>query len=216
MGNCSPKGSVSGDKCPKYSSSIRVLTDSGSILEFKGPKVASEVLNSHPGYGIFQQGHGSCPMADDERLLGGKFYYLLPLENNEEQHMFCGNKSVVAKKMEAEYVAAETCKKSFSHLASARFVENLANGSAMQVLPSGGDGVWRVKLMIDTKQLEEILSEQGNTEALIERMRMVASSAATLTPRHNKGSWRSNLSSLFKVPADHNRRGSPVSGYLNR
>ncbi|PON68993.1 UvrABC system protein C [Trema orientale] len=214
MGNCSPKGTISGDNSPK-SSSIRVLTDSGSILEFKGPKLASEVLSSHPGYGIFRQGHGSSPVTDDERLLGGKFYYLLPL-GSEEQRTLCGNKSVAAKKMEAEYVAAGgTCKRSLSHSASAEFVENLANGSAMEVLPSGGDGVWRVKLMIDTKQLEEILSEQGNTEALIERMRMVVSSAGTLTPRHTKSSWKSNWSSLFKVPADHNRRESPVGGYLH-
>ncbi|PON34222.1 UvrABC system protein C [Parasponia andersonii] len=209
MGNCSPKGTISGDNSPK-SSFIRVLTDSGSILEFKGPKLASEVLSSHPGYGIFRQGHGSSPVADDERLLGGKFYYLLPLGSGE-QHTLCGN----TRKMGAEYVAAGTCKKSLSHSASAEFVEDLANGSAMEVLPSGGDGVWRVKLMIDTKQLEEILSEQGNTEALIERMRMVASCAGTLKQRHNKSSWKSNLSGLFKVPADHNRRESPVGGYLH-
>ncbi|KAF4389441.1 hypothetical protein G4B88_006500, partial [Cannabis sativa] len=143
MGNCSPKSctsstNVSCDKNSpkKNSSSIRVLKDSGSILEFKSPKLAYEVLNSHPGYGIFKQGHGSSPFG---------------------------------------------------------------NSGMMQVLPSGGNGVWKVKLMIDTKQLEEILSEQGNTEALIERMRMVASSSSSgpLTPRHSKSKWKSNFSNLF-------------------
>ncbi|XP_062119605.1 uncharacterized protein LOC133834117 [Humulus lupulus] len=221
MGNCSPKcTSVSSDNnspTKSSSSSIRVLTDSGTILELKGPKLASEVLNSHPGYGIFKQGHGSSPLAKDESLVGGKFYYLLPLRNNR------GGVETNITAMEAEYIAAaaEAKKRSLSHSASAEFVENLASGSGMRVLPSGGNGVWKVKLMIDTKQLEEILSEQGNTEALIERMRMVASSAAgTLTPRHSKSStWKSNLSSLFnKVPAaaaDHSRRESPVSGFLH-
>ncbi|XP_030501764.2 uncharacterized protein LOC115716979 [Cannabis sativa] len=202
MGNCSPKSctsstNVSCDKNSpkKNSSSIRVLKDSGSILEFKSPKLAYEVLNSHPGYGIFKQGHGSSPLSENENLVEGKFYYLLPLKSNNT--------------MKAEYIAAadadadKTNKKkmSLSHSASAEFVDNLASGNSgmMQVLPSGGNGVWKVKLMIDTKQLEEILSEQGNTEALIERMRMVASSSSSgpLTPRHSKSKWKSNFSNLF-------------------
>ncbi|EXC24697.1 hypothetical protein L484_003139 [Morus notabilis] len=208
MGNCSPKG-VSGDNSLN---SIRILTDSGTILEFKGPKLASEVLNSYPNCGIYLQGHRSSPVANNERLLGGKSYYLLPLRKGE--NMFC-DKSFVANTMEAEYVAAEAASKKMSHKAT-EFVESLANGSALEVLPSGGDGVWRVKLMIGTKQLEEILSEQGNTEALIETMRMAASGSASLTPRHSKSGWRSNLSSLFnKVPADHCRSESAVSGYLH-
>ncbi|GMN31497.1 hypothetical protein TIFTF001_003287 [Ficus carica] len=210
MGNCSPKGH-SGTKSPN---SIRVLTDSGTILEFRGPKLASEVLSSYPGHAIFRQGHGSSPVANDAKLLGGKSYYLLPL--GKEENVFSNN-SFVARTMEAEYVAASAADagKKSSYQAT-EFVENLANGSALEVLPSGGDGVWRVKLMIDTKQLGEILSEQGNTEALIETMRMAASGSATLTPRHGKSGWRSNLSGLFnKVPADQSRSESAVAAYLH-
>ncbi|XP_050230080.1 uncharacterized protein LOC126679170 [Mercurialis annua] len=83
-------------------------------------------------------------------------------------------------------------------------------GPAMEVLRSKqSDGVWKVKLVISSKQLEEILSEQGNTEALIEKMRMAAASSATIAPRKSKSSWgvpwkHSILSNVFKVsPIDH-------------
>ncbi|KAH7513718.1 uncharacterized protein LOC107429808 [Ziziphus jujuba] len=197
MGNCSLKG-VS-DDC---SNSIRVLTDSGSIIEFNGPKLAGEVLNDYPGYGIFLQCKASSPLPSHERLVSGKSYYLLPLGN---KNMLCSDG--VSQSLEAEWMKnvnaaePETAKKSSS--AASEFVESLSNGPALEVLPSGGDGVWKVKLMIDTKQLEEIFSEQGNTEALIERMRMVASSAS-LTPRHAKsfrgGGWMPSFPNLFKVP----------------
>lgn len=182
MGNCSLKG-----VCEDCSNSIRVLTDSGSIIEFNGPKLAGEVQNDYPGYGIFLQCKASSPLPNHERLVSGKLYYLLPL----------GSKNMVCSKG-VNAAEPETTKK--SSYAALEFVESLSNGQALEVLPSGGDGVWRVKLMIDTKQLEGILSEQGNTEALIERMRMVAS----LTPRHAKsfrgGGWRPSFSNLFKVP----------------
>lgn len=188
MGNCSLKG-VSRD----CSNSIRVLTDSGSVMEFNGPILAGEVLNDYPGYGIFLQGKSSSPVPNHERLLSGKFYYLLPIGKPKRVTREQVPNTEVVEILEPE--SGEN-----SSFAASEFVESLSNGSALEVLPSGGDGVWKVKLVIDTKQLEEILSEQGNTEALIERMRMVASSAS-LTPRHAKSlGWRPSFSNLFKVP----------------
>ncbi|PPS08143.1 hypothetical protein GOBAR_AA12498 [Gossypium barbadense] len=70
-------------------------------------------------------------------------------------------------------------------MAAADFVENLSSGSAMEVLPWKKNGVWKVKLVINSSRLEDILSEQVNTEALIEKMRMAA---ATATPKRSKGS----------------------------
>ncbi|KAB2632932.1 hypothetical protein D8674_029179 [Pyrus ussuriensis x Pyrus communis] len=251
MGNCSSLTGTSGE-CPK---SIRVLTDSGAVLEFKGPKLAAEILTGFPGYGIFQQGKASLPMSDQETLISGQ-YYLLPLK---PQPLVC--KHGVAEKPEAaeaepveksfgalpdfvensangssnlavevleKAAEAEPVKKSFvagsevevmeaaepepvkkSFCAGSDFVENLAKGSsALEVLPSGGDGVWRVKLVIDTKQLEELFSENGDAGALIETMRMAASGGAgASTPKHTKslwggaGGWRKPIfSNLFKVP----------------
>ncbi|CAL9774804.1 unnamed protein product [Musa acuminata subsp. burmannicoides] len=47
----------------------------------------------------------------------------------------------------------------------------------LEVLPSPEKGVWRVRMAISSEQLAEILSEQANTEAMIERMRTYASTA---------------------------------------
>ena len=48
-GNCSLKGVTR-----VCHNSIRVLTDSEAVLNFKGPIKARDILNDHPRYGIFQ------------------------------------------------------------------------------------------------------------------------------------------------------------------
>ncbi|KAK3228115.1 hypothetical protein Dsin_007977 [Dipteronia sinensis] len=217
MGNCSLKGTVDG--CPNL---VRVLTDSGTILEFKCTKLAGEILESHPGYGIFPSSHTSSPLADHERLISGRFYYLLPMEKEkkkkkekERENVVCDSvfrkqvKQVEAEeKLDVKWVEKIEPPK----MSSADFVDSLGDGSgsgsALEVLPSQGNGVWRVKLVINTRQLEEILSEQVNTEALIEKMRMAASSAS-LTPRRSKTSWvvgwKPVFSNVFKVPVDNGK-----------
>lgn len=55
-----------------------------------------------------------------------------------------------------------------------------------------GSGVWKVKLVIDPKDLERILSEEVNTEAFFEQMRVAANS----TPMKGKSSW-SGVSDKF-------------------
>ncbi|KAF5460530.1 hypothetical protein F2P56_020394 [Juglans regia] len=204
MGNCTLKG-VTGD----CHNSIRILTDFGVVLQFRGPITAWEILNEHLGYGIFRQGQASSSVRDLERLTGGRLYYILPVV--KEENVLCSSKDTeqvqnrrAIEELEAEWLnVIELAKKSLGAASDA--IEDLANGSTMEVLPSAGDGVWRVKLVIDTKQWEEILSEQVNTEALIERIRMAASSAS-LTPKRTKGAaWgmglKPTLSNLFKMPS---------------
>lgn len=91
--------------------------------------------------------------------------------------------------------------------------ESLASGAGLEVLPMPrrGDGVWKVKLVIDTKQLEEIMSQEVNVEALIERMREAASSssgnytgaAASQSPKRGKAKGglglRPSLSNMFRA-----------------
>ena len=105
-----------------------------------------------------------------------------------------------------------------SSYAASDSVDNLANGSALEVLPTVGDGVWRVKLVIDTKQLEEILSKQVNIEALIEKMRMVATSAS-ITPKRTESawgmSWKPTLLNLFKLPLDNGKQKPSFMPMLN-
>ncbi|XP_054775985.1 uncharacterized protein LOC129284504 [Prosopis cineraria] len=189
MGNCTLKGVTA--EC-HYS--IRVLTDWGSLLQFKAPITAGEVLRHHPGYGIFRQGHASSPLPEQESLSHGLLYYLLPLkleevgerENGTADHGDSGRSDEGWRSEKKEQLGRS------QGSAESGYVKNLSNGSALEVLPSAGNGVWKVKLVIDTKQLEEILSEQVNTEALIEKMRMAASatSCSPTRSRRTMSPWK--------------------------
>ncbi|KAK8482458.1 hypothetical protein V6N13_060337 [Hibiscus sabdariffa] len=193
MGNCSLKGGA-----VQESNSIRVLTDAGQIIHFNAPKLARDVTDGFPGYGVCRRGQASAPLAEDERLVNGGFYYLLPLEKFDEGGV---------KKVEVEP----------PKMSSADFVENLSSGpaasssSALEVLSSEKNGVWKVKLVISSQQLEDILSQQVNTEALIEKMRMAAAAnSGVVTPRRSKWFWvvarkKPAVSSLFKVAVDKNK-----------
>ncbi|KAK7251445.1 hypothetical protein RIF29_34647 [Crotalaria pallida] len=257
MGNCSFKGNITTGECHH---SIRVLSDSGAILQFKGPKTVGQVLQHYPaGYGIFLQGHASLPLPPDEKLSYGLFYYLLPLkevvqvdekaslnvsreisltpimrEDTPKNQKGCANekhdregsplgrpnvprevsllpirwedtlenqkrsargvsKEVQVKEVNDVYENDEEAKK-VMRVAACDYVQNLSNeSSALEVLPSAKNGVWRVKLVIETRQLEEILSEQVNTEALIEKMRMAATTCSTTSPT------RSRIMTTWKV-----------------
>ncbi|GMP96704.1 hypothetical protein CsSME_00045229 [Camellia sinensis var. sinensis] len=169
MGNCSAKG-VAVAECPNPNS-IRIMTDSGSIIEFEGPKFVGEVISGFPGYGIFGQGHISSRLLDHEQLRGGRFYYLLPL----------GETTLAHHREEARGLNKESVRTAHP----LDVITNMKNGLAVEVLPPPQKGVWRVKLVIDTKQLEEILSEEVNTEALIEQMRLAATSSS-VTPKRTK------------------------------
>ncbi|KAJ4831679.1 hypothetical protein Tsubulata_051590 [Turnera subulata] len=216
MGNCSFKGVTT-----EFQNTIRLLTDYGGIIELKGPKLAKDVLHEFPGYGIFREGHASSsPLSNQEYLIGGAFYYLLPLQQvppswdtnytaDGVNGQFFNNKEVVVKKKvdHQEWIGGHhdgTESPKMSTSTATDIVEDLANGPALEVLPRQGDGVWKVKLVINTKQLGEILSEEVNTEALIERMRMAAISSDSLTPRRSKSywgvGWKPAISSVFKVP----------------
>ncbi|XP_004503598.1 uncharacterized protein [Cicer arietinum] len=193
MGNCSFKETTG--ECHH---SIRVLTDSGSVLQFKGPKTVSQVLQNHTGYGVFRQGNASSPLPEQENLSYGILYYLLPLKEAKNNRKTSCNDGVSEQELlrsdhaELKGENDERLKNS-GRVAACDYVENLSNGSALEVLPSAKNGVWKVKLVIDTRQLEEILSEQVNTEALIEKMRIAATAYSTSSPT------KSRIASTWKV-----------------
>lgn len=160
MGNCSQKSSaVTANKATNF---IRIMTDSGRVMELQGPKMARDVLDIFPGYGIYQKDQFSLPLFEDEVLRNGQIYYLLPFG--------------VSKRV------PETRTTSSNGSASFRRDQN----SAFEVLPSSGNGVWRVKMAIDSKELEEMLSPE-NAEALIEMMRSAAKSSS---PTRRSLGWR--------------------------
>lgn len=50
-------------------------------------------------------------------------------------------------------------------------------GPRIQVSPQRRNGVWKAKVVIGSKQLEEILAVEGNTHALIDQLRFAAAEA---------------------------------------
>ncbi|MED6145882.1 hypothetical protein PIB30_029367 [Stylosanthes scabra] len=197
MGNCSIKGTTG--ECHH---TIRILSDTGAILHFKAPITVAQVLEQYPGYGVFLRGHASTPLQLHDTLAYGIFYYLLPLKEEKtpvEDQLPSNGVSAQAEGQgllqwsdvqdsREESDDAEQPNKSPHAEGACDYVQNLSHGSALEVLPSAMNGVWRVKLVIDTKQLEEILSEQVNTEALIEKMRMAATSSPTRS--RTVSTWR--------------------------
>lgn len=201
MGNCSFKGTTG--ECHH---SIRILCDSGSILQFKGPKTVAQVLENHPGYGVFRQGH-VAPLLDQESLSYGLLYYLLPLKEVQPDQKTSSSDGVSEQELvQRSDVGNDERVKSSVRVAACDYVENLSNGSALEVLPSAKNGVWKVKLVIDTRQLEEILSEQVNTGALIEKMRMAATAYSISSPTRSrtmstwKVGWKPTFFRTFLAP----------------
>ncbi|KAK7358506.1 hypothetical protein VNO77_00435 [Canavalia gladiata] len=197
MGNCSIKGTTG--ECHH---SIRILSDNGAILQFKAPITVAQVLQHYPGYGIFRQGHASSPLPHQETLNYGLFYYLLPLK--EDQKACCSSEEVSEQVQGKEVLQNDEQPNKSPSGAASDYVQNLSSGSALEVLPSAKNGVWKVKLVIDTRQLEEILSEEVNTEALIEKMRMAATASSTISSpirSTRKVGWKTTLfSSTFWTP----------------
>ncbi|XP_026424530.1 uncharacterized protein LOC113320848 [Papaver somniferum] len=215
MGNCSLKG-IAGN----ISDPVRIMTDSGGTVEFRGPTLACDVVSEYPGYNVFREGYLSSPLFNDEQLFSSHLYYLLPvieeeakkddsvIDKDEEKQ-----KEVVVvdkrRKSDAE-LSGNQVRPSFSRVSSATVTDlggkNLTMKPALEVLPSLGNGVWRVKMVIDTKQLEEILSEQVNIGELIEKTREVAavsrnsngSDSSHSNASTQRKSWRPSFSSVFK------------------
>ncbi|MFS8029828.1 hypothetical protein Hanom_Chr17g01526881 [Helianthus anomalus] len=183
MGTCAFKGF---DACLDP---IRVMTPSGHVLEFNSPKLVSEVIDEFPKHGLFKKDQLLSPLDSQELLLGGQVYYLFPLALEETSAREPVRVSGVAD--------VEPMRMSTSAVALQLVTKNLSDGSGFEVLPPPRKGVWKVKLVINTKQLEEILSEEVNTEALIEQMRVAATSSMKMVPRRSQSNWRVKFKPIF-------------------
>ncbi|XP_021753870.1 uncharacterized protein LOC110719292 [Chenopodium quinoa] len=179
MGNCSLKSSATTSNKVVHTT-IRIMTDSGRVIEIDGPKLAQEVLDDFPGYGIYQKGHLTLPLFEDELLINGQFYYLLPFGVS-------GSKSL-----------SETVSSSVS----TSFWKD--QNAAFEVLPSKGNGVWRVKMAIDSKELEEMMSG-NNAEALIQMMRSAAKSSEKSPERSLRRRSMALIAAGFRSPVTPRR-----------
>ncbi|KAG6412001.1 hypothetical protein SASPL_124658 [Salvia splendens] len=127
----------------------KVVTPDGSVLELYAPITAECVTNEFPGHAIFgSPGRTSPPLLHSESLRAGHHYYLLPAH-------------------QANGTAAGRAPPYRMSVDKLRRLPEEA-----EALPSAG--VWKVRLVIDTDRLSEILSQEARTEALIESVRTAA------------------------------------------
>ncbi|EEF37127.1 uncharacterized protein LOC8283392 [Ricinus communis] len=158
---------------------IKVVTSNGGVMEFSGPITAGCITNEFPGHAIYPS-HDLFwrPLSLHEDLVVGRSYYLLPLHTNTKiggqivRHGHVRSKSciptsslVTPYRMSFDYQGM--LKRSYTEaFSSSRY--SSSNSS------DHNQGFWKVKLVISPEQLVQILSQEAQTQELIENVRAVA------------------------------------------
>ncbi|KAF3434177.1 hypothetical protein FNV43_RR25280 [Rhamnella rubrinervis] len=200
MGNCLFGGGLGeGDEDGVV---IKVVTSNGGIMELLSPITVGCITNEFPGHGIFRS-HDLFwkPLCEEEVLVGGESYYLLPLSaggeeevegdhNNQmvirEGHVRSNsvlpttNHSLVATyrmSLSVDYQRHSSMLKAHPFSTSTSF----SSSRAMKNSSSSSSGIWKVKLVISPQQLLEILSQESLTHQLIESGRTVAKCRTSIT-----------------------------------
>ncbi|CAN6483416.1 unnamed protein product [Victoria cruziana] len=147
------------------------MTDSGSIMQLKGPVSVDSFVKDFPGYGISRQGDVLEPLRPNDQLLNGCSYYLFPQRNEPKEDV--PPVPVVDQIVPED---TETC------------CSDTVAGSSPE--PT-------VELVVSPEQLAEIFSQQANTEALIEKMRMAVKAGPSGEGQLSRSSSRRSMKSLI-------------------
>lgn len=142
---------------------VKVVTPTGGVMELYAPITAESVTNEFPGYALFGTPRRlSPPLLHSENLCAGHYYYLLPVHKTAASSACVGgNRTPAPYRMSVDNQG------------------KLRRQSEAEVFPKySSSGIWKVRLVIDTEQLSEILSQEARTEALIESVRTAAKCAA--------------------------------------
>ncbi|KZV16362.1 hypothetical protein F511_12252 [Dorcoceras hygrometricum] len=161
---------------------VKVVTSSGGVMELYSPITAECITNEFPGHGVFRSPHHvSPPLFHNEQLRGGRCYYLLPLHGDA---------------ISARGAAAVSFKAPYRMSVDDVGVVKRKSSEAEVFSRFKSGGVWKVRLVISTEQLSEILSQEARTEELIEDVRTAvkcatgsSSSAANSDQWSLSGSW---------------------------
>ncbi|KAJ9177394.1 hypothetical protein P3X46_012617 [Hevea brasiliensis] len=162
MGNCM-FGGLGGEG----GGAVKVIASSGGILEFSGPITAGCITNEFPGHAIYPS-HDLFwrPLSLHEDLLAGHSYYLLPLSNTKIGGQVVREGHVRSKSIPSSFVTP--------YRMSFDYQGMLKRSSTESSSRCNNNGFWKVKLVITPEQLLEILSQEAQTQELIENMRAVA------------------------------------------
>ncbi|KAG6403693.1 hypothetical protein SASPL_135921 [Salvia splendens] len=156
---------------------VKVVTPDGGVMELYAPITAECVTNEFPGHAIFgSPRRSSPPLFQSESLCAGQYYYLLPSQKGKDHG---GDRVAAPYRMSVDNQG------------------KLRRLSEPEVFPKyNSTGVWKVRLVIHTDQLSEILSQEARTEALIESVRTAAKCAAAGVPSAANSERQSRTSAI--------------------
>ncbi|KAF8093552.1 hypothetical protein N665_0383s0177 [Sinapis alba] len=164
---------------------IKVIKPDGGVVEFFSPVTAGSVSLKFSGHhAIFAAFDLLCkPLPHHQYLVPGQSYYLLP---SDELKTFVGNCHVRSNSeslpmitpygMSLDYnYNRMVLKRSYTNVFSRNIYTRTRHKEkkSRKSMRNKGD-IWKVKLVINTEELLQILSEEGRTNELIETVRAVA------------------------------------------
>lgn len=162
---------------------IKVIKSDGGVLEFYSPITAGSVSDEFSGHSIFSALDLLWkPLPLHHNLVPGQSYYLLPtIVSDDELKTFVGNchvrsnseslPAITPYRMSLDY-NHRVLKRSYTDVFS-RNISTRTRHKEKKTRRSKG-GIWKVKLVINTEELLQILSEDGRTNELIESVRAAA------------------------------------------
>lgn len=200
MGNCLFGGGLGeGDEDGVV---IKVVTSNGGIMELLSPITVGSITCEFPGHGIFPS-HDLFwkPLCEQEELVGGESYYLLPLSAGGEEEEDDHNNQMVIREghVRSNSILPTTTNSLVTPYRMSLSVDYQRYSSMLKTHPfststsssssramknssnSRSSGFWKVKLVISPQQLLEILSQESLTHQLIESGRTVAKCRTSIT-----------------------------------
>lgn len=191
----------------------KVITPNGGVMEFFAPIAAGSITDEFPGHRIFRA-HDLFwkPLPHHEDLVAGESYYLLPLSSHassismskfghgvREGHV--RSNSIPAASAVTPYRMSIECRPGVLKRSYTDVLSRHGNGGTCS---SSSGRMWKVRLVISTEKLQEILSHEARTQELVESMRAVAKCGARGGPVGAPTSSSTGLSDQWSRSSSRN------------
>ncbi|KAJ4849943.1 hypothetical protein Tsubulata_003818 [Turnera subulata] len=154
-----------------------IISGGGGVMELYGPVTAGCITSEFPGHAIFpshdHQLFWRRPLYVHEELLPGHKYYLFP-ETTGEQQMVVREGHVRSKSIPTSVLLPYRMSNDCQGTLKRSYTDVFSRSNSQNHNHKRNNGFWKVKLVIKTEQLQEILSQEARTQELIENMRAVA------------------------------------------
>ncbi|CAH2048403.1 unnamed protein product [Thlaspi arvense] len=181
MGNC-----LFGGLRDEEDLSIKIIKSNGGVLKYYSPLTAGSVSHKFPSQAIFSALDLLYkPLPHHHHLVPGRSYYLLPNIVSDELKTLVGNCHMRSNSESLPSITPYRMSMDYNHRVRKRlytdvFSRNIYTRTrhkekkTRRRRTSSKGAIWKVKLVINTEELLQILSEDGRTNEQIESVRAVA------------------------------------------